>query len=96
MIYKYSKEEQEKVFNNFIKEGKMRVFPSKERKKYIILSYFIKLFESDVVYTEKQVNEIIKNVYADFATIRRYLVDYKILSRTNDCKHYWIEKLQKI
>ncbi len=96
MIYSYSSEEQQKIFDNFIKEGKMSVFPSKERKKYIILSYFIKLFESDVVYTEKQVNEIIKNVYEDYATIRRYLVDYKILSRTTDCKQYWIEKSDEI
>lgn len=92
MIYKYSKEEQQKIFDNFIKEGKMRVFPSKERKKYIILFYFIELFDKNVIYTEKQVNEIVKNVYVDFATIRRYLVDYKMLSRTTDCKSYWIEK----
>ena len=57
---------------------------------------FIDLFDKDVIYTEKQVNEIIKNVYEDYATIRRYLVDYKILSRTTDCKQYWIEKSDKI
>jgi len=90
-MYKFTKEEQIKVFKSYIKDGKVTVFPSKERKKYILLSFFISLFKIDEVYTEKQVNEIIKKVYPDFATIRRYLIDYHMLNRTNDGKKYWIE-----
>jgi len=94
-MYTFTEEEQIKIFKSYIKDGKVTVFPSKERKKYILLAFFISLFKIDKVYTEKQVNEIIKKVYPDFATIRRYLVDYKMLNRTKDCKQYWIEKKEK-
>ena len=90
-MYTFNESEKQKIFENFIKEEKMKVFPSKERKKYIILHYFINLFEKDKKYSEKEVNEIIKRIYPDFSTIRRYLVDYKFINRTKDCKEYWID-----
>lgn len=93
-MYTYTNEEYEKIVQNYCKDGKINVFPSKERKKYIMLQYFIALFEKDIEYSEKQVNEIIKKVYPDFSTIRRYLVDYKMLNRTDDCKKYWLEKIK--
>jgi hypothetical protein len=91
-MYDYTTEEYEKTIKNYFKDGKITVFPSKERKKYIMLQYFITLFEENIEYGEKQVNEIIKKVYPNFSTIRRYLVDYKMLNRTDDCKKYWLEK----
>ncbi|MDF2700621.1 MAG: transcriptional regulator, partial [Haloplasmataceae bacterium] len=49
-------------------------------------------FDSSKVYDEKAVNEIIKAIFNDFVTIRRYLIEYGFLARTQDCKEYWVKK----
>lgn len=67
-----------------------KVFPKKEKRKYILLCMLVHHFEADKTYVESEVNDIIRPVYEDFVTIRRYLVDYKLLSRTDDCKSYWL------
>lgn len=67
-----------------------KVFPKKEKRKYILLCMIIHLFERDKNYSESEINEIIKPVFHDFATIRRYLVDYHFLDRTTDCRAYWL------
>ena len=40
------------------------------------------------MYTEKELNEKIKELYDDFATMRRYLVDYKFVIRDDYGKNY--------
>lgn len=68
---------------------KLRTFPKKEEKRKALLPRFADLFEQDRNYTEAEVKKIIKTVYDDDATIRRYLVDYEYLGRTNDGKKYY-------
>ena len=68
--------------NKWIKNNKIQKIPKKEKDK-------IELFKKNVQYTEKEINEKLKNFYIDYAILRRYMVDYKILSRTRDCKIYW-------
>jgi hypothetical protein len=41
-----------------------------------------------------EVNEIIAGVYADFATLRRELVDYRLLARKSDCSEYWVNQVK--
>ncbi len=69
---------------------RLKVFPKKEKRKYILLCMIVHLFDEGVEYKECEVNDKIRPVYDDFVTIRRYLVDYKLLSRTDDCKQYWL------
>jgi hypothetical protein len=69
----------------------IRVFPTKEKRKFITLFEFVKVFKQDETYTEIEVNEIIRPIYPDYATIRRYLVDYRFLSRTANGSKYWVE-----
>jgi len=57
--YVITEAEREKVLKNYIKDGKVTAFPSKEKKKIIILQYIIKRFEANKKYSEKEVNEII-------------------------------------
>lgn len=42
------------------------------------------LFEEGRDYTEKEVNEILRRIYTDYALLRRYLVDFKMLERNDD------------
>ncbi len=67
-----------------------KVFPKKEKRKYILLCMLVHKFENNLTYKESEVNDVIRPVYDDFATVRRYLVDYKFLKRSDDCKSYWL------
>ena len=76
--------------NKWIKNNKIQKIPKKEKDKIELFNYIANLtFEKNVQYTEKEINEKLKNFYIDYALLRRYMVDYKILYRTRDCKTYW-------
>jgi len=65
-------------------------FPPKEKRKYILLCMMVHLFDEHKKYTEIEINEIIKPIYHDYVTIRRYLVEYQFLNRLNDGSEYWL------
>ncbi len=69
----------------------LRKFPTRQKRKYIALKIIIKLFKKDIIYTEKEVNEILKPIYFDYVGIRRALIDFKLMCRTKDCLQYWVE-----
>ncbi|MER2089434.1 MAG: DUF2087 domain-containing protein [Sporosarcina sp.] len=86
--------EREKVLKNYFKHGlhgPLDVFPSKEKRKYIIAQEIIKQFEVSKVYVEKEVNDLLVTIYPDFATVRRFLIDYRFMTRSDDGTRYWIE-----
>ncbi len=90
--YNITDKERETVLKNYMNEdGSIKSYPAKEKKKIIILSEIIKKFSRDKKYSEKEVNEIIKKVYDDYATIRRALVEYGFICRSDDCISYWIK-----
>ena len=69
--------------DKWIKNNKIQKIPKKEKDKIELFNYIANLaFEKNVQYTEKEINEKLKNFYIDYALLRRYMVDYKILSRT--------------
>lgn len=69
----------------------LKVFSAKEKKKLVILRKIAAQFDKGVKYTENEVNSILKPIYEDNATIRRYLIEYGFMERTNDCKEYWLK-----
>lgn len=42
--------------------------------------------------TEKDINKILKRVYEDYVTIRRALIEYGFIERSNDCSTYWVKE----
>jgi hypothetical protein len=64
--------------------------PVKEKRKFIMISMIVHAFQPGQNYSEKEVNAILKPMVDDYVLIRRYLIDYKFLSRTNDGKSYWL------
>jgi len=91
--YVTTKEEQEKFIGKYFNaDGTLKEFPKKEKRKIIILKELLKRhFETDKRYTEKEVNAIIKPIYSDFVTIRRYFIEYGFLDRTRDGSSYWVK-----
>ncbi|SHO47056.1 DUF2087 domain-containing protein [Anaerocolumna xylanovorans] len=69
---------------------KLKHFPAKEKKKIVILKKIAETFEEGRHYEEKELNRILKEIYADFPTLRRYLIEYGFMERTTDCKEYWL------
>lgn len=69
---------------------RLRQFPAKEKRKAVVLTVLAELFVKEKIYTEKEINEILKAVYTDFATLRRYLIDYRYLDRKSDGSAYWV------
>ncbi|WP_096435797.1 DUF2087 domain-containing protein [Alteribacter populi] len=89
-----TEQEEEKVLKNYIDKqtGKLLQFPGKEKRKIVILKYIISQFEVEQQYKEKEVNELIKRFYEDFATLRRYLIEYGFMHRNKDGSRYWVER----
>ena len=70
---------------------KLIKFSSKEKKKLVILTKIAEQFAQDRKYAEKEVNQILSEIYGDYVTLRRYLIEYGFMDRTRDCKTYWLK-----
>ena len=81
----------EKYFPTGIKGG-LKTLPSKEKNKLIILREMASQFENNRTYEEKEVNQILKNIYPDFVTLRRYLIEYGFMDRKPDGSQYWLKE----
>lgn len=84
--------EQEKILSTVFKSQsplKLKVFSAKEKKKVVIITRIAQEFQRGRNYTEKEVNAILKDIFPDFATLRRYLIEYGFMDRKPDCSVYW-------
>ncbi|WP_068774705.1 DUF2087 domain-containing protein [Paenibacillus sp. FJAT-26967] len=71
-------------------DGRLTKFPKKEKRKVAILRQLITRFEAGKQYSEKEVNEILKEAWDDYVTLRRYLIEYGFMKRLDDCSAYWV------
>lgn len=86
--------EQEKILSNMfesLEPLKLKQFSPKEKKKLVILKRIAESFDKSRMYTELEVNAHLKSIYDDFATIRRYLIEYRFMDRSKDGQMYWIK-----
>lgn len=80
----------QKVLNAFIMpDGRMKAFPSQEKKLLVILRYVLQAFQIGVRYSEKEVNEILKRYHEDSSSLRRAMIDYKFMAREGGGGDYW-------
>jgi DNA-binding transcriptional ArsR family regulator len=80
-----------KVLTNFTTpEGRVKAFPAQRKKMEAILRYVLKSFEPGKRYSEKDVNELLLQYYEDYTTLRRELVDYRMLAREGGGGDYWL------
>lgn len=71
---------------------RLGAFPARQKKKIVVLRRIAREFELGNRYSELQMNDILKPIYGDCATIRRYLIEYGFMSRTNDGSEYWLNE----
>jgi hypothetical protein len=72
----------------FVRDGRITALPAKRAARLLLLDRVAQAFEPGRRYPEAAVNEILKGLYDDHATLRRYLVDCELMSRTPDGT-YW-------
>jgi predicted transcriptional regulator len=79
-----------KVLSSFLdKEGRIKAFPSQEKKFIIVLKHVVKAFETGVHYSEKEVNEILLQFNKDTASLRRGLIEFHLMEREPGGGSYW-------
>lgn len=81
----------EEVKIKYFKNDKLMMIPKKEKNKILVLQIVLEMLkDKSLEFTEKELNEAIKEIYSDYSLIRRYLVDYKFLERDNYGRMYKI------
>lgn len=78
------------ILQEYTLNRKLTHLPSKQKKLMIILCWLVSLFEKDRLYSEPEVNNILKEVYEeDFVSLRRDLIDFGFLRRERGGSKYW-------
>lgn len=85
------------ILRNFLDaSGKLTAFPAKRKMKIYCLFYLAQKFETEKEYTEQEINNVLLDwhTFADPATLRRELYDYRFLDRSLDGKVYRLAEKQ--
>lgn len=70
-------------------DGTVKEIPLETNRAFILLSFIVDVFAFDATYTEKEVNTILRRFHVDTASLRRALVDHRLLAREGDGSKYW-------
>ena len=71
----------QKVIKNFIRDGRITRLLAQRKKRVFLLEHLLDSFELYKVYAETEVDDIIRKYYDDHCTVRRELVDEKMMIR---------------
>lgn len=75
------KDEREKVLSTFFSGGKLKEIPVQRKKKLYVFEEILKAFDPEKTYSEQEVNEVIKEYFHDYCTIRREFIINGYMSR---------------
>ena len=76
-----------KILRTFVENGRITQLPARRKKQFIIMKWVADHFATNVRYGEAELNEQLKQLHPDFASLRRYLIDHKLMAR--DQGIYW-------
>ena len=75
--------EEAKVLGDFFVNGRLKTIPAQRKKKDIVVRYLAGQFDFGRTYTEQEVNFKLLDYHEDYATLRREMVDTKLMRREN-------------
>ena len=79
-----------KVVKDFTRrDGSLKEIPAAQKKLLAVLRHIVRAFQPGRVYSEKHVNLKLARFHADTASLRRYLISYKLMERDADGARYW-------
>jgi hypothetical protein len=79
--------QQAEVLRHFVVNGRLKSIPTARAKRLVVLDYLAGRFEPGQIYPERDVNFLLGMVFADYAALRRYLVDEGFMERRDG--FYW-------
>jgi biotin operon repressor len=80
-----------KVLNDYLlPDGSLRKIPAQQKKLLAVLRHLLNEFEPGETYPEKQVNAILGRFHPDTASLRRAMIEYKLMKREKG--KYWRHK----
>ena len=79
--------EEAEILSRFFSGDRLVEIPGHQAKRRVILERLAQEFEPGVRYPERQVNFILQLFHADYAALRRYLIDEELLTRADGM--YW-------
>jgi hypothetical protein len=77
----------ERTLRKYFRDGQLAVMPRSGVRRQLVLEHVAQLFEPGRRYSETEVNNTLRPVWADVAALRRYLVDAALLDRKDG--EYW-------
>lgn len=81
--------DEEKFFKKCVKYQNI---PKNDALKQIILKTIMQDFEINKIYSEEEVNNIIKEYFEDFTLIKRELINFGYMQRNPIKGEYWVVK----
>lgn len=72
-----------KILDTFFVAGRLSRLPAQRKKRLVVLAAFAADFDLDRDYAEPQVNATIAARFADYCTVRRELVDARLMARAS-------------
>ena len=81
-------EERARAVATFIQDGRLVSIPSQYKKRRYVMEELARSFEWGRLYDEKEVNTILKTFHEDYASLRREMIDQRIMMRENG--RYWL------
>jgi hypothetical protein len=79
-----------KALQQFDKQGRLMRWPVKFSVQKLVMWVLWTRFDAKRSYTESEVNAVLKaaNLFFDHVTLRRELINHKLMSRQSDCTDY--------
>lgn len=71
-------------------DGQLKTIPAQRKKLDVVIRHVGKSFNPDVIYSEKEVNQILEKFHQDTATLRRELIGMGLLERSTGGSKYWL------
>lgn len=75
--------EQERVVARWFDRGRLTAVPAKRRTRAAVLLHLLTLFHPGRSYPETEVNDLLRSAHEDVAYLRRELLTYGYLTRTD-------------
>jgi hypothetical protein len=73
-----------KVLRSFFRDGRLVSIPAQDRKKRVVLRHLLEIcLPEDRAYPEREVNQRLALLHPDVAALRRYLVDFGLMTRAS-------------
>ncbi|MBR5312100.1 MAG: metalloregulator ArsR/SmtB family transcription factor [Clostridia bacterium] len=78
------------VIENFMPCGILKQLPAQQKKREIILRHILSSLPKKDSYTEKEINDHIKQFHEDYCYLRREMIAFGMMTR--DHETYFVEK----